>query len=107
MGANVALGVVIGGAVGASFGRALTESSAKIDAFKQKTEKARGFHNLIIPTCKSFKAHGFAERQLDKEYARLGRMVKGLELGQHGHEKMVQSKRTGRLVPLHLWRRWS
>lgn len=36
MASNIALGVVIGGAVGASFGRALSDSSAKISAFKDK-----------------------------------------------------------------------
>lgn len=43
MGANnIALGVVIGGAVGATFGKALSDSSAKLDAFKQKAERMRG-----------------------------------------------------------------
>lgn len=116
MSANVALGVVIGGAVGASFGKALSDSSAKIDVFKQKSEKARGFHNLIGDTIRlrdemgktadksgaafgkllkahesniqKLKAHGFAVHQLDKDYARLGRTVKGLELRQRGHEKI-------------------
>ncbi len=39
MASNIALGVVIGGAVGASFGRAISDSSAKIAAFKDKAER--------------------------------------------------------------------
>ncbi|MGQ0711183.1 MAG: phage tail tape measure protein [Rhodoferax sp.] len=115
---NVALGVVIGGAVGATFGKALSDSSTKIDAFKQKAEKARGFHNLIGDTIRlreemaktadkssdafgkllkshesniaKLKEHGFAVDRLDKDYARLGRTVKGLELGAAGRAKIGQ-----------------
>jgi len=115
---NVALGVVIGGAVGASFGKALSDSSSKIDSFKQKAEKVRGFHGLIGDTIRlreemtktadkssaafskllkshesniaKLKEHGFAVDQLDKDYARLGRTAKGLELGAAGRAKIGQ-----------------
>lgn len=113
---NIALGVVIGGAVGATFGKALSDSSSKIDAFKQKAEKVRGFQNLIGDTIRlrtemektadksgaafgkllkdheaniaKLKSHGFAVQNLDKDYARLGRTVKGLELGAAGRLKV-------------------
>lgn len=115
---NVALGVVIGGAVGASFGKALSDSSSKIDSFKQKAEKVRGFHGLIGDTIRlreemtktadkssaafskllkshesniaKLKEHGFAVDQLDKDYARLGRTARGLELGVAGRAKIGQ-----------------
>lgn len=113
---NVALGVVIGGAVGATFGKALSDSSAKIDAFKQKAETARGFHNMIGDTIRlrgemdklsdksgqafstllraheaniaKLRQHGFAVDALDKDYVRLGRTLKGLELGATGRVKI-------------------
>lgn len=113
---NVALGMVIGGTVGATFGKALSDSSAKIDAFKKRAETVRGFHNLIGDTIRlrdemaktadksseafgklikahdaniaKIKSHGMAVDQLDKDYVRLGRTVKGLELGAAGRAKI-------------------
>lgn len=115
---NIALGVVIGGAVSASFGKALGDAGAKIDGLKQKAEKARGFHSLIGDTIRlreemaktanksgdafskllkshdaniaKLKSQGVAVGQLEKDYIRLGRVVKGLELSAAGRAKIGQ-----------------
>ncbi|MCW5319617.1 phage tail tape measure protein, partial [Verminephrobacter aporrectodeae subsp. tuberculatae] len=114
--ANVSLGVLIGGAVGASFGRAISDSSAKIDSLRQRAEKVRGFQSLIGDTMRlreemaktanksgdafsvlrrahdanvaKIKDHGLAVDQLAKDYDRLGRAAKGLELGAMGSAKI-------------------
>jgi hypothetical protein len=123
---NVAIAAVIGGVVGASFGKALFDSKAKINAFKKNAERVRGFRNLIGDTIRlrqemqntadkssnafaklsrsndanitKLKAHGIAVDKLDKEYTRLGRTVKGLELGAAGRQNIgegVQSLKSG------------
>lgn len=94
----------------------MSDSSAKIDGFKQKAEKVRGFHNLIGDTIRlreemaktadksgdafgrilkshdaniaKLKSHGIAVGALDKDYARLGRTLEGLELGAAGRHKI-------------------
>ncbi|MDR0578042.1 MAG: hypothetical protein LBI87_11050 [Candidatus Accumulibacter sp.] len=113
---NVAIGAVIGGTVGASFGKALADSNTKVNAFKKNAECVRGFHNLIGDTIRlrdeiaktanksgdafekllrandaniaKLKSHGFAVGNLDKDYARLGRTLKGLEPGAAGRQKI-------------------
>ena len=47
---NVAISAVIGGVIGASFGKALHDSSAKVKAFQQQAERVRGFRGLIGDT---------------------------------------------------------
>lgn len=113
-GNNISLGMIIGGAVGASFASAVNSASSKIDAFKKKAEKTRGFQSLIGDTIRlreelskaagtsafarikdkhdrnlsRLKAHGIAVGDLKREYDRLGKTVKGLELGAAGRVKI-------------------
>lgn len=49
-GNNISLGMIIGGAVGASFASALGSASSKINVFQQRAQKARGFQALIQDT---------------------------------------------------------
>lgn len=116
MSSNLALGVVIGGAVGSSFGRAITDSGTKIDAFKKKAETARGFQGLIGDTIRvqremslmgdkssaaytklyksqaknldALKKNGYEVNNLQKQYDRLGRTARGLELGAVGRARI-------------------
>ncbi|MGV8899993.1 MAG: phage tail tape measure protein [Burkholderiaceae bacterium] len=116
MSSNLALGVVIGGAVGSSFGRAITDSGSKIDAFKKKAETARGFQGLIGDTIRmqremslmgdksssaytklyqsqaknldALKKNGLAVNNLQQQYDRLGRTARGLDLGAAGRARI-------------------
>ncbi len=109
---NINLGMIISGAVGASFAKAVSSASSKVEEFKQRAEKARGFQALIQDTIRlrselsktvftggdafnklkakhdenisKLKSHGIAVDKLDKEYAKLGKTIKGLELGAAG-----------------------
>lgn len=113
---NIALGLVIGGAVGASFNRALSDSTSKLQAFKKKAEETRGFHNLIGDTLAlknamgamqdksstafsgllkqhdqniaKLKQHGLAVGNLQNEYARLGKAVAGADRITAGRETL-------------------
>lgn len=115
---NIALGLVIGGAVGASFNQALSDSTSKLQAFKKKAEETRGFHNLIGDTVAlknamgamqdksstafsgllrqheqniaKLKQHGLAVGNLEKEYARLGKAVAGANRITAGRESIGQ-----------------
>lgn len=127
-GNNIGLGMIIGGAVGASFAGAINSASSKIDVFKKKAEKARGFQSLIGDTIRLreelikaagtdafarikekhdrninvLKQHGVGIRDLKREYEQLGRTVKGLELGAAGRIKVGEGieniKESGRAI---------
>lgn len=113
---NIALGLIIGGAVGASFNRALSDSTSKLQAFKKKAEETRGFHNLVGDTIAlrnamgamqdksstafsgmlrqheqniaKLKEHGLAVGNLQNEYARLGKAVAGADRITTGRETL-------------------
>lgn len=115
---NIALGLVIGGAVGASLNRALSDSTSKLQAFKKKAEETRGFHNLVGDTIAlrnamgamqdksgtafsgmlrqheqniaKLKEHGLAVGNLEKEYARLGKAVAGANRVTAGRENVAK-----------------
>lgn len=115
---NIALGLVIGGAVGASFNRALSDSTSKLQAFKKKAEETSGFRNLIGDTMAlknamaamqdksgtafsgmlkqhdqniaKLKAHGLAVGNLQNEYTLLGRAVAAANRVTSGHENLTK-----------------
>lgn len=115
---NIALGLIIGGAVAASLNRALSDSTSKLDAFKKKAEQTRGFHNMIGETVAlrnamgamqdksstaysgmlrqhekniaKLKEHGIAVGNLEKEYIRLGKAVAGANRVAAGHENVAK-----------------
>lgn len=127
-GNNISLGMIIGGAVGASFASAIGSASSKIDIFRKKAEKARGFQSLIGDTIRlreelvkaagtsaftqikekhdknieRLKQHGIGVKDLKREYDSLGRTVKGLELGASGRAKVGEGieniKESGRTI---------
>lgn len=127
-GNNISLGMIIGGAVGASFASAINSASSKIDVFKKKAEKARGFQSIIGDTIRLreelikaagtdafarlkekhdrninvLKQHGIGVKDLKHEYEQLGRTVKGLELGVAGRLKVGEGieniKESGRAI---------
>lgn len=127
-GNNIGLGMIIGGAVGASFASAINSASSKIDVFKKKAEKARGFQSMVGDTIRLreelikaagtnafaklkekhdkninvLKQHGISVKDLKHEYDQLGRTVKGLELGAAGRMKVGEGieniKESGRAI---------
>ncbi|PTQ70858.1 minor tail protein [Nitrosomonas oligotropha] len=127
-GNNISLGMIIGGAVGASFASAINSASSKIDVFKKKAEKARGFQSMVGDTIRLreelikaagtdafaklkekhdrninvLKQHGIGVKDLKREYEQLGKTVKGLELGAAGRIKVGEGieniKESGRAI---------
>ena len=47
MSKGIALGVVIGGSVASSFGRAIGETTRGMDGLRVRAEKTRGLHRLV------------------------------------------------------------
>lgn len=127
-GNNISLGMIIGGAVAASFSRAIGSATSKIGYFKKQAESARGFKSMIGDTIRlreelnkaagtdafakikekhdksieNLKKHGVNVKDLQHEYAQLGKTVKGLELVDAGNAKigdaMQNIKRSGQAV---------
>lgn len=127
-GNNISLGMIIGGAVAASFNSAIGSATSKIGYFKKQAESARGFKSMIGDTIRlreelnkaagtdafakikekhdksieNLKKHGINVKDLQHEYAQLGKTVKGLELVDAGKAKIgdgVQNiKRSGQAV---------
>ena len=127
-GNNISLGMIIGGAVGASFSSPINSASSKIDVFKKKAEKARGFQSMVGDTIRLreelikaagtdafsrlkekhdkninvLKQHGIGVSDLKREYDQLGKTVKGLELGAAGRLKVGEGieniKESGRAI---------
>lgn len=119
-GKDIALGVVIGGVVSATFGRALNVVGKSIDDLKQKGDKAKIWQNVISETMKlqqefraahlagsaaadgirakieknqdALKAAGFAVDKLADNYTRLGRIVRGIDLQLKGRESIEAGK---------------
>ncbi|QOJ19935.1 MAG: phage tail tape measure protein [Gammaproteobacteria bacterium] len=127
-GNNISLGMIIGGAVATSFSRAIGSATSKIGYFKKQAESARGFKSMIGDTIRlreelnkaagtdafakikekhdksieNLKKHGINVKDLQHEYAQLGKTVKGLELVDAGNAKigdaMQNIKRSGQAV---------
>ena len=119
-GKDIALGVVIGGVVSATFGRALNVVGKSIDDLKQKGDKAKIWQNVISETMRlqkefraahlagsaaadgirtkieknqdALKAAGFAVDKLADNYTRLGRIVRGIDLQLKGRESIKAGK---------------
>lgn len=116
MSKNVALGIVIGGAVASSFGRAIGDTTRGLDSLKSRAEKARGLQGLIGETIRlrkemtataqsggaglqrlhdaherniaSLRAHGVAVGQLSREYERMERTARSVALMERGREQI-------------------
>ncbi|MBV6447301.1 phage tail tape measure protein [Nitrosomonas sp.] len=127
-GNNISLGMIIGGAVAASFNSAIGSATSKIGYFKKQAESARGFKSMIGDTIRlreelnkaagtdafakikekhdksieNLRKHGINVKDLQHEYAQLGKTVKGLELVDAGNAKigdaMQNIKRSGQAV---------
>lgn len=116
MSKNVALGIVIGGAVASSFGRAIGDTTRSLDGLKTRAEKTRGLQGLIGETLRlrkemtataqsggaglqrlhdaherniaSLRAHGVAVGQLSREYERMERTARSVALMERGREQI-------------------
>lgn len=125
---NINLGMIIGGAVGASFSKAIGSATSQIGYFKKQAETARGFKSMIGDTIRlreelnkaagteafakikekhdksinNLIKHGINVKDLRHEYDQLGKTVKGLELANDGvatiGEGIQNIKRAGAVV---------
>ncbi|MFW2272486.1 phage tail tape measure protein [Burkholderia orbicola] len=126
MAKDLALGIVIGGAVSATFGKAITDTSSKIDAMKKRANDSRlwqrqigetmrlqdefrrlhlagdsaadGIRRKLDSNLKSLRDAGIEVGRLDRAYAQLGRTARGLDLKVAGRERMVAGQEAGRGV---------
>ncbi|MGU7780465.1 phage tail tape measure protein [Burkholderia sp. PU8-34] len=126
MAKDLALGIVIGGAVSATFGKAITDTSSKIDAMKKRANDSRlwqrqigetmrlqdefrrlhlagdsaadGIRRKLDGNLKSLRDAGIEVDRLDRAYARLGRAARGLDLKAAGHERLAAGQEAGRGV---------
>ncbi|KWD85043.1 phage tail tape measure protein [Burkholderia ubonensis] len=115
MARDISLGIVIGGAVSATLGRALADTSSRIAGLRRAaTERgmwqrqigetirlqaefrrlhlagdsaAEGIRRRLETNLSALRAAGFEVDRLDRAYARLGRTIRGLELRARGHER--------------------
>lgn len=127
-GNNIGLGMIIGGAVAASFNSAIGSATSKIGYFKKQAESARGFKSMIGDTIRlreelnkaagteafakikekhdksinNLIKHGINVKNLRHEYDQLGKTVRGLELANDGvatiGEGIQNIKRAGAVV---------
>lgn len=116
MSKNVALGIVIGGAVASSFGRAIGDTTRSLDGLKSRAEKARGLQGLIGETIRlrkemdaaaqnggaglrrlqyahernldRLREHGVAVKDLTREYERMERTARSVALMERGREQI-------------------
>lgn len=126
MAKDLALGIVIGGAVSATFGKAITDTSSKIDAMKKRANDSRlwqrqigetmrlqdefrrlhsagdsaadGIRRKLDSNLKSLRDAGIEVGRLDRAYAQLGRTARGLDLKVAGRERLVAGQEAGRGV---------
>ncbi|TXD63516.1 phage tail tape measure protein [Ralstonia sp. TCR112] len=109
---DIALGILIGGAVSSTLGRAVNEVGTKLDALKKRAGEARVWQNTIGETqrlqrefrdlhaagdraadkvrvkiernTRALREAGFEVDRLDRSYQRLGRTARGPELRARG-----------------------
>ncbi|WP_419692320.1 phage tail tape measure protein [Burkholderia gladioli] len=126
MAKDIALGIVIGGAVSATFGKAITDTTSKIDGMKKRANDARlwqrqigetvrlqeefrrlhaagdsaadGIRRKLDSNLRSLREAGVEVSKLDRAYAQLGRTARGLDLKAAGFERMEAGKEAGRGV---------
>ncbi|MEJ0003471.1 MAG: phage tail tape measure protein [Pararobbsia sp.] len=120
MAKDIALGIVIGGAVSATFGKAVTETNTRIVGLKKTASDTRVWQRTIGDTVKlqdefrrlhaagdsaadgirrkldsnlrSLREAGFEVDRLDRSYQRLGRTARGLDLKARGHERIAAGR---------------
>ena len=121
---DIALGIVIGGAVDGSLGRALTDTQSRITRLKQTAEQQRlwqrtigetqrlqgefrklhlsgdaaaeGIRKKIESNLTVLRQAGIEADNLDRAYQRLGRTARGLELQANGRERIGHGVAQGR-----------
>lgn len=124
MSKGIALGVVIGGSVASSFGRAIGETTRGMDGLRARAEKTRGLHRLVGETIElrremvrtvqqggsglkrledlharniaRLKEHGVSVGRLEKEYGRLARATRNAEMMQAGRAQIGEGLAQGR-----------
>jgi hypothetical protein len=117
---DIALGIVIGGAVSATFGKAITETSSRIVGLKKTASDTRlwqrtigdtiklqdefrrlhqagdsaadGIRRKIDSNLRSLREAGVEVDRLDRSYQRLGRTARGLDLKAAGHERIAAGR---------------
>jgi hypothetical protein len=126
MASDIALGIVIGGAVSATFGRAITETSSRIVGLRKTANETRlwqrtigetvklqdefrrlhaagdratdGIRRKIESNLRTLRENGIEVDRLDRAYTRLGRTVRGLELKASGQERVAAGREGARGV---------
>ncbi|CAN0626424.1 Phage tail protein [Burkholderia multivorans] len=124
MAKDIALGIVIGGAVSATFGKAIADTTARINGMKKQANDARlwqrqigetmrlqdefrrlhaagdsaadGIRRKLEGNLKSLRDAGVEVDRLDRAYARLGRTARGLDLKASGYERLSAGREAGR-----------
>ncbi|AXE92857.1 phage tail tape measure protein [Paraburkholderia terricola] len=124
MASDIALGIVIGGAVSATFGRAITETSSRIVSLRKTANETRlwqrtigetvklqdefrrlhaagdraadGIRRRIESNLRTLRENGIEVDRLDRAYTRLGRTVRGLELKATGQERIAAGREGAR-----------
>ncbi|MFP3248728.1 MAG: phage tail protein, partial [Paraburkholderia sp.] len=117
---DIALGIVIGGVVSSTFGKAITETSSRIVGLKKTASDTRLWQRTIGDTIKlqdefrrlhqagdsaadgsrrnihsnlrSIREAGVEVDRLDRSYQRLGRTARGLDLKAAGHERIAAGR---------------
>ncbi|MFG6692991.1 phage tail tape measure protein [Burkholderia pseudomallei] len=124
MAREIALGIVIGGAVSATFGKAISDTQSKIVGLRKTAAEKGMWQRQIGETIKlqdefrrlhragdsaaetirrkldsnlrTLRDAGIEVDRLDRAYARLGRTARGLELRAMGHERLSGGRETMR-----------
>ncbi|MCX4139354.1 phage tail tape measure protein [Paraburkholderia sp. SEWSISQ10-3 4] len=124
MASDIALGIVIGGAVSATFGRAITKTSSRIVGLRKTANETRlwqrtigetvklqdefrrlhaagdraadGIRRKIESNLRTLRDNGIEVDRLDRAYTRLGRTVRGLELKASGQERIAAGREGAR-----------
>ncbi|WP_213766741.1 phage tail tape measure protein [Caballeronia sp. dw_19] len=117
---DIALGIVIGGAVSATFGKAVTETSSRIVGLRKTADTTRlwqrtigdtvklqdefrrlhaagdnaaeGIRRKIDTNLRSLREAGVEVDRLDRSYQRLGRTARGLDLQAAGRERIASGR---------------
>ena len=117
---DIALGIVIGGAVSATFGKAVTETTSRIVGLRKTADTTRVWQRTIGDTVKlqdefrrlhaagdsaaegirrkidtnlrSLREAGIEVDKLDRSYQRLGRTARGLDLQASGRERIASGR---------------
>ncbi|MBR8032344.1 phage tail tape measure protein [Burkholderia vietnamiensis] len=120
MARDIALGIVIGGAVSATLGKAFADTNSKIVGLRKTASErgmwqrqigetiklqeefrrlhlagdsaADGIRRKLDNNVRALRDAGFEVDRLDRAYARLGRTVRGLELKAAGHERLTAGR---------------